>query len=82
MYISRIMDLQRLRGSINDTTLGIVAVIAVAACAWFATTSAADKVVVLPAPAYDLPSQRPQETAVLLKNLFERWTSRQQRDCA
>ncbi|MGH8411873.1 MAG: alpha/beta fold hydrolase, partial [Pseudomonas sp.] len=28
------------------------------------------------------PLERPQETAVLLKNLFERWTSRQQRDCA
>lgn len=70
MYISRIMDLQRLRGSINDTTLGIVAVIAVAACAWFATTSAADKVVLLPAPAYDLPSQRPQETAVFAGGCF------------
>jgi hypothetical protein len=28
------------------------------------------------------PLERPQDTATLLKNLFNRWDGRQQQDCA
>jgi peptide-methionine (S)-S-oxide reductase len=64
------MRIQHLRGVVSDKVLSIVAVAAVAAGAWFTTHSAAEKVVRLPAPAFELPATGAQETAVFAGGCF------------
>jgi len=55
---------------INDKILGLIAVMALVAGAWLATSSAAEKAVSLPAPAFDAPSTAAQETAVFAGGCF------------
>ncbi|HSV36574.1 MAG TPA: peptide-methionine (S)-S-oxide reductase MsrA [Ramlibacter sp.] len=57
-------------GVISDRILGLVAVLAVAAGAWWASNSAAEKAVLLPRPAYDAPSTAMRETAVFAGGCF------------
>jgi peptide-methionine (S)-S-oxide reductase len=64
------MNIQRLGGSVSDKILGIIAVAAVAAGAWLNTSSAAEKAVRLPAPAFDAPTAGAQETAVFAGGCF------------
>lgn len=64
------MNIQRLGGFVSDKVLGIIAVVAVAAGAWFTTNSAAEKAVQLPAPAFDPPAVAVQETAVFAGGCF------------
>jgi peptide-methionine (S)-S-oxide reductase len=58
------------RGLVSDKVLGFIAVVAVAAGAWFATNSAAEKAVKLPAPAVDPAVAAQQETAVFAGGCF------------
>jgi peptide-methionine (S)-S-oxide reductase len=55
---------------ISDKLLGLIAVIAVAAGAYWASTSAAQKSVVLPPPAFDTSASDTQETAVFAGGCF------------
>ena len=55
---------------VSDKVLGIIAVIAVAAGAWWASNSAAEKAVKLPAPAFDPAVTSTQETAVFAGGCF------------
>ena len=55
---------------ISDKLLGLIAVIAVAAGAYWASTSAAQKAVVLPPPAFDTSASGTQETAVFAGGCF------------
>jgi peptide-methionine (S)-S-oxide reductase len=55
---------------ISDKVLGIIAVIALAAGAYWASTSAAEKAVKLPAPAFEVPATGAQETAVFAGGCF------------
>ena len=55
---------------VSDKVLGIIAVIAVAAGAWWASNSAAEKAVKLPAPAFDAAVAGTQETAVFAGGCF------------
>ena len=55
---------------ISDKLLGIVAIIAVAAGAYWASTVAAEKAVKLPAPAFDAATTSTQETAVFAGGCF------------
>ena len=64
------MNIQRWGGFVSDKVLGIVAVAAVSAGAWFATNSAAEKAVRLPPPAFDAPGAGAQETAVFAGGCF------------
>jgi peptide-methionine (S)-S-oxide reductase len=64
------MNTQLHRGFISDKVLGIIGAIAVAAGAWFATNSAAEKAVKLPAPAVDPAVSAQQETAVFAGGCF------------
>ena len=54
----------------SDKVLGIIAVIAVAAGAWWASSFAAEKAVKLPVPAFDAPVAGTQETAVFAGGCF------------
>jgi len=65
------MDMKRMAGVISDKVLGLIAVVAVAAGAFWATGSAAEKAVKLPPPASDTTaSNAPQETAVFAGGCF------------
>ena len=55
---------------ISDKLLGLIAIIAVAAGAYWASTSAAQKAVVLPPPAFDTLASGTQETAVFAGGCF------------
>ncbi len=55
---------------VSDKVLGIIAVIAIAAGAWWASNSAAEKAVKLPAPAFDAAVAGTQETAVFAGGCF------------
>jgi peptide-methionine (S)-S-oxide reductase len=55
---------------VSDKVLGIIAVIAIAAGAWWASNSAAEKAVQLPAPAFDAAVAGTQETAVFAGGCF------------
>ncbi len=64
------MNIQRLGGFVSDKVLGLIAAVAVAGGAWFATNSAAEKAVRLPPPAFDPPAASAQETAVFAGGCF------------
>ena len=64
------MNFQFQRGAVGNKLLGVVAVIAIAASAWFSTSSAAEKAVKLPAPAVDPAITARQETAVFAGGCF------------
>jgi peptide-methionine (S)-S-oxide reductase len=64
------MNNQVQRGFISDKILGVIAVVAVAAGAWLATASAAEKAVKLPPPAVDPAVSAQQETAVFAGGCF------------
>ena len=55
---------------VSDKVLGIIAVIAIAAGAWWASNSAAEKAVKLPAPAFEAAVAGTQETAVFAGGCF------------
>ena len=55
---------------VSDKVLGIIAVIAIAAGAWWASSSAAEKAVKLPAPAFETAVAGTQETAVFAGGCF------------
>jgi peptide-methionine (S)-S-oxide reductase len=57
-------------GTISDTALSVIAIIAVLAVGWFATQSAAEKAVRLPAPAYETQAAGERETAVFAGGCF------------
>lgn len=64
------MKTRLLRGVISDKVLGAIAVVAVAAAAWLATGSAAEKAMRLPAPVFDPPVAATQDTAVFAGGCF------------
>lgn len=55
---------------VSDKLLGAIAVVAVAAAAWWATSSAAEKAVRLPTPVYDPPVAAVRQTAVFAGGCF------------
>jgi peptide-methionine (S)-S-oxide reductase len=65
-----VMNIQHMSGVVSDKVLGIIAVVAVATCGWFASNSAAEKVVRLPAPVFDPSGAGPQATAVFAGGCF------------
>ena len=64
------MIIQLQRGLIHTKVLAVIGVLAVAAGAWLATASAAERAVKLPAPAVDPAIAAQQETAVFAGGCF------------
>ena len=58
------------RAFVSDKVLGIIAILAVAAGAYWASTSAAEKALRLPAPAFEAPVASTQQTAVFAGGCF------------